>query len=423
MSGAPHREKFRADVLWNFASIVVLGVSGIALNTLIASVYDAAALGVFNQVWAPYVLGSQLAVGGIDLSVLKEVAAGPKEREHVARTVVGALIPTLLLALLAATAFWLAAGLVGAFYESDAVATGVRWAAPGLFCFAVNKVLFGVVNGLRRMRAFALLQSARFLLMLAGFGIVVVADLGAPRVAFLFTFAEGVLLLLLAVEVGLQVDWRRSAGWRAWIPRHVAYGAKSALSGVMAELNTRVDVIMLGRYLQDAPVGVYSFASMIAEGVFQLMVKLQNNYNPLIAEHVALGRLRELEALVRRGRIWSWLLMLGVGTVAVALYPLGLEILGTHDAMIGGWLAFGLLIGGIFLSAGYMPFQQTLLMAGRPGWHTAMMVAMVATNVVGNAVLIPHYDLAGAAAASAIAMVVSVLVLRFFVRLKLGARI
>ncbi|MCK6446492.1 MAG: polysaccharide biosynthesis C-terminal domain-containing protein [Planctomycetes bacterium] len=415
--------KFRSDVLWNFGSIAVLGVSGIALNTLIASVYDAAALGVFNQVWAPYVIGSQLAVGGIDLSVLKEVAAGPKERTHVAQAVVGALVPTVVLAAVAAAIFWLAAGLVGAFYESEHVATGVRWAAPGLFCFAVNKVLFGVVNGLRRMRAFALLQSARFLLMLAGFGVVVFAELGAPRVAFLFTFAEGLLLVLLALEVGFQVAWRSAGGWRAWMPRHVAYGAKSALSGVMAELNTRVDIIMLGRYLQDAPVGVYSFASMIAEGVFQLMVKLQNNYNPLIAEHVALGRLRELEALVKRGRVWSWLLMLGVGSVAIAGYPLGLAILGTRDAMIGGWLAFGILIGGIFLSAGYMPFQQTLLMAGRPGWHTVMMIVMVATNVVGNALLIPHFELAGAAAASAIAMVVSVLVLRFFVRVQVGARI
>lgn len=415
--------KFRSDVVWNFASIAVLGVSGIALNTLIATVYDAAALGVFNQVWAPYVIASQLAVGGIDLSVLKEVAAGARDREHVARTVVGALVPTVVLALVAAVLFWLSAGLVGAFYESEHVATGVRWAAPGLFCFAVNKVLFGVVNGLRRMRAFALLQSARFLLMLAGFGVVVYAELGAPRVAFLFTFAEGLLLVLLALEVGFQVAWRSAGGWRAWMPRHVAYGAKSALSGVMAELNTRVDVIMLGRYLQDAPVGVYSFAAMIAEGVFQLMVKLQNNYNPLIAEHVALGRLRELEALVKRGRVWSWLLMLGVGVVAVAGYPLGLEILGARDAMIGGWLAFGLLIGGIFLAAGYLPFQQTLVMAGRPGWHSLMMVAMVATNVVGNALLIPHFELAGAAAASAIAMVSSVLVLRFLVRAQVGARI
>lgn len=423
MSDARARGKFRSDVLWNFASIAVLGVSGIVLMTLIAEVYDAAALGAFNQVWAWYVFASQLAVGGIDLSLLKEVAARSRERDQVSRAVVGALLPTAALAAAAAAAFYLASDVAGALAKSPAVAEGMRWAAPGLGFFALNKVLFGVVNGLRRMRAYALLQSCRFLLMLAGFGVGVQLELGPARVAFLFTFAEGLLFLLLAIEVGRQVAWRAARGWREWVRRHVAYGAKSCLAGVLAELNTRVDVLMLGVFLEDGPVGVYSFAVLIAEGVFQLMVKLQNNYNPLIAEHLALGRLAELERMIHRGRWWSWLLMLGVGAVAIAGYPLGLEILGRHADMIGGWTAFGVLIAGIFVSAGYMPFQQTLLMGGRPGWHTAMMAIMVATNVVGNWLLIPRLELAGAATATAAAMLASVLVLRWFVRLQLGARI
>jgi O-antigen/teichoic acid export membrane protein len=423
MSEPEHPSKFRQDVLWNFASIGVLGVSGILLNALISSVYDPAALGVFNQVWAWYVFFSQLAVGGIDLSVLKEVAGNTKERARIAPVVVGALAPTVALAAVGAVVFYFAANLAGGIADSEGVAVGMRWAAPGLFFFALNKVLFGVVNGLRRMRAFAVLQSCRFLLMLAGFGVVVELELGADHVAFLFTFAEGVLCLLLAIEVGIQIPWKAARGWAAWVGRHFRYGVKSCLAGVLLELNSRVDVIVLGYYLADGPVGVYSFAAMIAEGVFQLMVKLQNNYNPVIAEHVATGRLRELEALVRRGRWWSWLLMLGVGTVAVAGYPLGLKIIHADPELASGWLAFGCLIGGIFLSAGYMPFQQTLLMAGRPGWHTAMMATMVVVNFVGNVILIPHWGLAGSATATAFAMCVSVIVLRWMVRREIGARI
>ena len=39
---------------------------------------------------------------------------------------------------------------------------------PGLFCFAINKVLLGVVNGLRRMRAFAIYTSLRYVLIAIG---------------------------------------------------------------------------------------------------------------------------------------------------------------------------------------------------------------------------------------------------------------
>ncbi|MCE9592919.1 MAG: polysaccharide biosynthesis C-terminal domain-containing protein [Planctomycetes bacterium] len=424
MNAPEPKAKFQQDVLWNFASIAVLGISGILLNTLISGMYDAAALGVFNQVWAGYVVCSQLAVGGIDLSVLKEVASGARERERVAPVVVGAIVPTLGLAAAATALFVLLADPVGELLKSPGVAVGMRWSAAGLFFFALNKVLFGVVNGLRRMRMFAALQSCRFLLMLAGFGVVVHFGLGAERIAFLFTFAEGVLFLLLALEVGMQVSWRAASGWRTWVPIHFAYGVKSFLAGVLLDLNSRVDVLLLGYFLDDdGPVGVYSFAAMIAEGVFQLMVKLQNNYNPVIAEHVATGRIRELEALVRRGRWWSWALMLGVGTIAIAGYPLGLRIIHADPGLVAGWLAFAILIGGIFVSAGYLPFQQTLLMAGKPGWHTGMMAVLVVANFVGNVLLIPHFGLAGAALGTALALLVSVLVLRWMVRREVGARI
>jgi O-antigen/teichoic acid export membrane protein len=420
---APDPRKFQRDVLWNFASIAVLGVSGILINVLVVETFDAAALGVYSQVWAWYVFFSQLAVGGVDLSVLKEVSAHSKDRKELAEIAIGALVPTIGLAALAAAVFYFGRGEIARFEASDSVAIGVAAAAPGLFFFALNKVLFGIVNGLQRMRAFALFQSARYLLMLAGFFVVAKSGMGPARVAFLFSFAEGILFLMLAFEVGFQIPWRAAGEWRPWSRTHVVYGAKSFLSGVLLELNSRVDVILLGVFLEDGPVGVYTFASMLAEGVFQLMVKLQNNYNPRIAQFVARGELRELEAMVKQGRVVSWLLMLGVGTVGVAIYPFALDLFANGDTLRASIPPFAILIGGIALCAGYMPFQQTLLMANRPGWHTLMMLAMVAVNVIGNLILIPIWGLEGSAVATAIAMASSVLLLRALVAKQLGARI
>ena len=53
------------------------------------------------------------------------------------------------------------------------------------------------------------------------------------------------------------------------------YGAKSALAGVMLELNAKVDIWMIGVFLSDKLVGIYTFAAMVAEGVYQLLVVLQ----------------------------------------------------------------------------------------------------------------------------------------------------
>src|SRR5262249_27679153 len=104
-------------------------------------------------------------------------------------------------------------------------------------------------------------------------------------------------------------------------------------------------------------------------------------------------------------------------------YPLALGLIPNGASLTESWSPFAILVGGIALSAGYMPFQQTLLMANRPGWHTAMMLAMVIANVIGNLALIPILGLAGWATATAFAMLVSVILLRAMVARRIGARI
>jgi Na+-driven multidrug efflux pump len=150
---------------------------------------------------------------------------------------------------------------------------------------------------------------------------------------------------------------------------------------------------------------------------------LQNVYNPLLARHLALGERDELVAVVRRGRVRTWIGMAAVGALAVALYPLALRLLAVRPEFLASHLPFAILIAGIVAAAGYLPFGQLLLMGGRPGTHTLLMTLTVLTNVVGNSILIPTHGLAGAAAATAVSMAVSIVLLRVLVRARLGLRI
>jgi O-antigen/teichoic acid export membrane protein len=180
---------------------------------------------------------------------------------------------------------------------------------------------------------------------------------------------------------------------------------------------------MLGAVMSDARVGVYSMAASIAEGVLQLAVVLQVNVNPRIAALVATGQIADYEALVRRSRRWFVPALAGVCVVAAAGFPLAIPLLTGNDAYLDGALPFALLMGGIALASPYVPFNQTLLMASRPGWHTFYITIAVALNVTLNALFIPRLDLEGAALATACGLVGSMLLLRFLIRIWVGARI
>jgi O-antigen/teichoic acid export membrane protein len=424
----PAAGRFQQAVLWNFASLAVLGVSGIALTTLIGRWYAEAALGVFQQVLATYTIFSMLAVWGLDRSALRAVAEHHGDRGRVSPIVVGAFLPGLALALASTAVYWFASGPIGALLESPAVTTGIRASTPGLFFFALNKVLLAVVNGVQRMRAFAVYQALRYLLILLGLIGFLVFDERRERgheLAFVFTIAEGVLFLPLAVEGLRQLDRPFSRPWGGWCRTHLDYGARSFASGVLLEIHAKVDVWMLGYFLLDGPVGIYAFGGMIAEGIQQLLVVLQNMFNPIIARMAAQQDWVGLRAMFVRARARTYLGMVPVGILAVLLFPTAVRLLTDENsaAFLEGWPAFAFLVAGITLASGWLPFAQTLLMTGHPGWHTVYMIAAVGGDAILNWLMIPVWGLEGAAASTAIAMVGGVLLLRVIVRRQVGLKL
>jgi len=413
----------RRDVVWNLVPVVLLAVVGLTLNFVIAGHWGAEALGVFNLVTTAMFSAAVLGAGGLQFAVLKSVAEDPDDRDRVAAVVVGALIPTVVLAALTTVLFVAIRGPLADLVDKPAVPAGVLWVAPGLFAFAINKTLLGVVNGLRRMRAFAIYTSLRYLLIAVGLAVAIATDLPAERLPVIWTISECGLLLVLVFELLATVSLRRSRGWIAWARTHLDYGARSVLSTLVWEINSKVDIWVVGIVMPAHELGIYSLASVVYEGALQLPVVVQNNVNPLIAKHVAAGELVEVEGIVRRSRRWFVPAMIAACAIGAVLYPFVIPWLTGKPEFGDGALAFAILMGGIALSAAYLPFNQALLMAGKPGWHSFYIVAMVAIAVSALAILTPRYGIDGAAVGTAIGLVGSAVLLRIMVRARVGIRI
>lgn len=428
----------RAGVLWNLVPVVLLGVVGLGLTLGIGGWWGTDALGVFNQVTTAYFVLAVVGAGSINYSVLRAIAERPDDSDRVAAIVVGALIPTVVAAAVITPALVVGRFAIADVLDSDPVAHGILWVAPGLFCFIVNKVLLGVVNGLGRMRAYAVYTSLRYVLI--GVGLVVARVRGVPaeQLPAIWSLTEGVLLLVLTVELVRTVALRRASGWGEWVREHLVYGTRGAGATLLFEINSRLDVWLLGATMSDASVGIYSMAASIAEGVSQLAVAVQVNLNPRIAASLAAAPVSlepsraalgprdgrdEVEALVRTTRRWFVPGMVAVCALAAGGFPLVIPWITQEADFLAGALPFALLVGGLALIAPWQPFNQVLLMGGKPGWHTIYVALVVAANIAGNLFLIPRIGLAGAAAATAASLVLSAVLLVRMARGLLGVRL
>ncbi len=408
---------------WNLVPVVVLGVVGLGLNFAIGRWWGTEALGVFNQVTTAYFVLASIGSIGINLSVLRAIAQKPEDSRAVAAIVVGAMIPATVLAAIVTVLMIAGRHTIGHWLDSPVVADGIVYAAPGLACFVVNKLLISIVNGLGRMRAFAIYTTLRYAMIGVSLVIAGALDLDATHLPIIWTITEGTLLVALVLEVLLTVKFSRAGNWRPWVVEHLRFGVRGAGATLLFELNSRLDIWILGAAMSDSAVGIYSMAASLAEGVSQLATALQVNVNPTMAADLAAKRTGDVEALIRRSRRWFVPGMVGVCGLAAAMFPIMIPWITGEPAFAAGAVPFAVLMLGLAVSSPWMPFNQILLMGGKPGWHTIYILLSVGANIVLNLLLVPIYGLLGAGIATAIAFVFSSLLLKRVARSLVGVRL
>lgn len=419
-SEGQHDRKFLSDAIWNYSSLGVQASVGLALNFLIILKLGAGSLGVFNQIYAVYIISGQMAVFGLQDSAQKHVAEfwrNPAEQHLLSMAALGVAATT---GLIAGCVLALLSGGIGQLAQSAEVGRGVFLIAPGLFVFTLNKVLMGILNGHRRMAAFATGQAVRALGILL-MCIFIVLDHRAPsEFGLSFTIAEILLFLFLMVFVQ-PVNWRYmkvSEIW-LWVSRHARFGSKAVVHGFLSEAFLRIDIVMLGIFVSDRAVGIYSFAAMFIEGIYQVPVVIRNIANPILVRLLALRENIALKKFFRRTALFSFLSTISIAAVIVAIYPY-LSLFIEKEVVEFSYAVLLVLLAGLVVYSAFVPFDYIFLEAGRPGMQSVFMTINTIMNVLLNLSLIPAFGLYGACVATAIAFVFSCLLLNVLAIFVLG---
>lgn len=395
--------KFGQDVLWNVASFGIMAACGIGINLIIGRWYSPAVLGVFNQTYAIFVIVSQFAVAGIHLSVVKYVAQFSDKGGIYRAMNTAALFLAMLFAGISCAALGLFSSQISRWFGSPGLAAGILYIIPGLFFFSINKVLLSILNGLSRMRIYAIYQSLRYITIVAGLLVITALQLPGESLMLSFTIAELVLFIAMLPAIYREFAMPPLHTLRRYLRVHFDFGMRSFLSNVFLQTNNRVDILILGLFWSDRTVGIYSFAAILVDGIFQLPVVLRTNYNPVLVKLISENQVEALKATAKKGVRITYAAMLAICLSALLFFPLGALVVSHSADYLRSWPVLAVLLTGLTLGAGYIPFSNILLQAGRPGLHTIMVGLWVLANIVMNILLVPMYGIWGAAVATALA--------------------
>lgn len=408
----PPKGKFTTDLIWNAGAFALSALLGVLVNLLIIRFHDAAALGVFNLVYAIYILLSQLAVGGVHLAVQafvpRELAAGRRPDAQVTASFLLATLTSLGVMAIA----WFGRDLPGKWFNSAGVSAAFPLVVPGLLFFSWNKVLLSFHNGARRMRLFAAFQLLRFLGLFIGVLWLCLTHAPAHELAVTLYWTELCLFVLLLPMT--LVHWRPFHGRvSAALRENFHFGNRALAGNLLMDVNTRVDVFMLGLFLNDTAVGLYSFAATVAEGVLQLPVLFRNNINPVLTRSWHNGGAPLLAKVIARNRKAFFRLLAPLVLISIPLFPLALWVLGMREQPMAVWAVYAILAMGIALTSGQQAFLMLFSQLGRPGTQTLFVGGFVLSNVLLNLMLIPVLCMYGAAVATALSYGAMVLLMRY----------
>jgi len=413
--------KFFQDAMWNYSAYAIMALTGIILNFYVAWKMGFEALGIFNQIYAIYVVLGQLAAFGVHDSAQKHIAeyAGDKYTSD----------------LVGQTAFWIAlgtgsliGGLLFAFSDVIEVVTnsvqvgrGVSIVAPAICLFAVNKILMGILNGARRMKAFAIVQSIRIVIILSVcFGIASFGQ-AAYLLALGFLIAEIVITPVLVI---LTHAWSwpfRIKEAKRWATTHIKFGIKALSGGFLAESYIRIDILMLAIFVSDVKVGIYSFAALFVEGLFQLPVVIRTISNPVLVKLLIDKDPANVVKFVRKVSPISVAVYIPIAAIVLICFPLLSNFYPFELVSAAHGLLFILLIGLLLYSA-FIPFEFLLLQSGMPGRQSLLFTINVFVNILFNVLLIPLFGIWGAALATAVSFSLSAISLNIAAGRWLGFR-
>lgn len=256
-----------------------------------------------------------------------------------------------------------------------------------------------------------------------GLGVAVALSGGAVAVAFAWSLAwlvgAGAALLVLVRQVARAT--RNETRWRperAVVREVRGYALPRTLAAGLEQAMVWLDVVLVGILLGAAEAGVYGTAARFVSAGVIVATALRIVVAPRFSALLAQDRLDEV------GELYSvtaqWILLFGA-PVYVVLSVFAPTVLGwLGDGFDEGALSMAILCLGsvVVLAAGNV--QALLLMSGRSGWGAVNKAVVVAVNVAGNLLLLPHFGIAGAAAMWAFCMVLDTALASYQVRRAVG---
>jgi hypothetical protein len=387
-------------VLSSYVSFGIVAVAGIFLNIFILKFYNSDVLGKFNFFYAFMIIFSQFCVGGIQFSVLKHSSFYASDLKKISKIVSSAFFLLTIYFTIIIFLYFIFEDLILNLFKIFEEALSIKIVIFSSLIFALNKIFFMCINGLNLIYYLSFFSALRYLALLLSVIIFFYLKIDVSMIIICFFVSEFVTFLFLFVWFFFKIGLTKFTNY--WIKKHFKFGLQAMFGGALMEINARIDIIIIGIILGYNSVGIYSFASMLAEGYSQLYSVLKANIDAIFGRNGNIKNNLLIHKSVNLMRKIYIPLIICLGLLIIILYrPIFLNIFNLNEDFINkSWIVLIIIIISMTLVSFLRPFIGLLISWNKPFYFSIIILGSVLINLILNLVLIPKIGINGAAFAT-----------------------
>lgn len=396
--------KAMKDVQWALISIVTASLAHFILRIVLGRELGPEGLGVYTLAFVIYLFGMQFAAFGIGAALTKYVAEFIEDQDTIRKYVSSGMSSSIITGtLMGIVLFFLAPYIAVSFFHVPELETLLKLTALCYPFIAIQKAVLGTLNGFRRMHLYALLNIVQNVAVVA-ISVIFVLLFGLGVFGAVMGFVLPTILVSLVcpflIRDSLSLDqsslWHIPALWQTTV-----FGFYVVLAHSIGFLNTNIDSIMIGYYLNPTEVGVYTVAVLLAQTLTLIPSAVQRVTAPMIATLYGKGDIRAIREIISSTMKKTFLVSAAIALIIVIFGQYFISLFFSAE-FLPAYVPLLVLLVGHTIFAPFMAIGSTLASIGKVNIPFKIHSICGVLNVVLNILLIPLFGIMGAAVSTTI---------------------
>ena len=404
------------NIQWSFISLATASFANLLLRIVLGKELGPSGLGLYTIVFTVYMFGMQFAGFGIGSSLIRYIATYHDDLPKIKEIFSSGILVSILSGSVMSVLLYLLSGIISnQFFHNPQMTNLLRLTA---FCFpfiAVQKVVVGTLNGLKEIKLYAIVNIVQnALVMIVSYFLVILLKMdvmGAVIGLVIPTILVSLFSLIFTKNFFVQPNKLMNPVLKeiSW------FGFYVVLANSIGMINTQVNSLLIGHFMNETQVGYYAVAAIFVQGVTLLPHAIQVVTTPSIAIYYGKGELTKIRQLIKKTVLKTYGIIVCISFILVISGKFLITLLFT-DEFLPAYLPMLVLLIGHTIYAAYVSLGGCLSSIGKVNIVFKLGAISAGLNILLNIGLIPRFGLLGAASATSISLIFTSLINFYYLR-------